>query len=162
MHHFCLFHADGYAKIVTGHWELVNTVLYVGFSSSVHCTVFGKQKLVDDINLHLGLCLKPSEVEDRAVSAVSNVDSIIRATKCTKQHRKKHDTEKSRDRDTFLLNLICNRKVYGAFSIVLHPCMHAIMKLSSDGDEFSGQLHFAMILHKPSLLTLSIAALTFQ
>ena len=67
VHHFCLFCADGLAQIVTGHCVFVNTVLHVGFGSSIQCKVFG---------LHLGLCLKPSEVEDRAVDVVSNVDSI--------------------------------------------------------------------------------------
>ena len=31
---------------------------------------------------------------------------------------------------------------YGAFSVVLHPCMHAIRKLSNDGDEFLGAAVF--------------------
>ena len=35
-----------------------------------------------------------------------------------------------------MLDAICDGKGYRAFSIVLHPCMHAIMKLSNDGDEF--------------------------
>ena len=91
-----------------------------------------EQKLVDDSSLYHGLCLKPSEVEDKAVSAVSNVDSIIRVTKCIKQHRRNHDTEKSGG----LLNPICDGKGYGAFSVVLHTCMHAVMKLSNDDDEF--------------------------
>ena len=82
-HQFCLFCADGLAKIVTDHWELVNTVLYVGFGSSVQCTVMDEQKL-DDISFYLGLCLKPSGVEDRAIRVVSNLDSIIRITKCIK------------------------------------------------------------------------------
>ena len=58
----------------------VNNVLHVG--SSVHYTVVVQRKLVDDISFNLGLCLKPSEVEDRAAGVVSNVNSIIQATKC--------------------------------------------------------------------------------
>ena len=46
--------------------------LVVAFSAQLSAN-----KLVDSISLHFGLCLKPSEVEDRAVSVVSNVDSII-------------------------------------------------------------------------------------
>ena len=33
-------------------------------------------------------------------------------------------------------NYTMGRKGYGAFSFLLHPCMHAVMKLSNDGDEF--------------------------
>ena len=103
---------------------------------------FSAQKHIDDISLHLVLCLKPSEVEDRAVRAVSNVNSIIWATQCMKQHRRKHDTEKSRGQDTSLHNPICDEKGYGAFSVVLHPCMRTVMKLSNDGDEFFGAVVF--------------------
>ena len=77
-----------------------------------------------------------SEVEDRAVSAVSNVDSIIRVLICIKQHHIKYDNEKSGVQDTSLLNPICDEKGSGAFSLVLHPCMHVTMKLSNNGDEF--------------------------
>ena len=127
------FWADVWAKIVSGHWELVNTVLHVGFGRSVQCTVVSEQKLVNDISLHLGLCLKPSAVKD----SVSNVDSVVQAIKFIKQHWKKHDTKKTGDQDTSLLKPICDRKGYGAFPVVLHPCMHTVMKLSNDGDEFS-------------------------
>ena len=99
-------------------------------------------KLIDDISLDFGLCLKHSGVEDRAVSAVSNIDSIIRAIKCIKQHRRKHDTEKSGGLNTSLLNPICDGKGCGAFFIVLRSCMHAVMKLSNDGDEFFGAAVF--------------------
>ena len=44
--------------------------------------------------------------------------------------------------DTSLLNSICDGKGYGAFSIDLHPCMHAIMKLSDNDDEFFGAAVF--------------------
>ena len=94
------------------------------------------------ICLYLDLCLKPSEVENRAISAVSNVDSIIRASKYIKRYRRKHDTEKSVGQDTSLLNPIFVVKSYRAFFVVLHPCMHAVMKLSDDGDEFFGAAVF--------------------
>ena len=134
------FCADGSAKIVTGRWELVTTVLQAAFGCSIQCTVVGERKLVNYINLRLGLCLNPSELENRAVSA--NVDSIIRATKCIKQHRRKHDTENSGSQDTSLLNPICDGSGYGTFSFVLHPCMHTVMELSNDGDEFFGAALF--------------------
>ena len=42
----CLRHqntcADGLAEIVTGYWELVNTIFHAGFGSSVQCTVVGE------------------------------------------------------------------------------------------------------------------------
>ena len=72
--------------------ESFSTVLHVGFGNSIQCTVVDEQKLIDDISFHLSLCLRPFEVED---STVSNVDSIFQAIKCIKQHRRKHDTEKS-------------------------------------------------------------------
>ena len=106
----------------------------------------------ENISLHLGLYLKPSEVENRAVSAVSNVNSIIWTTKCIKQQRRKHDMEKSGGQDTPLFNPICYEKGYGAFSVVLHHCKYVIMKLSNDDDEF-----FAMIFQRPSLQTMSNA-----
>ena len=81
-------------------------------------------------------------VEDRTVSAVSNVGSNIRATKCIKQHHRKHDVEKSGSQDISPLNPICDRKGYGDFSIVLHSSMHAVMELSNDGDEFFGAAVF--------------------
>ena len=49
---------------------------------------------------------------------------------------RKHNTEKNGGQNTSLLNPICDGKGYGAFSIVLYPCMHAVMKLYNDGDEF--------------------------
>ena len=106
-------------------------VLVVAFSaqSSVNRTSLA-------ICLHLDLCLKPSEDEDRAVSAVLNVDCITQTTKFIKQHRRKHDTENGGGQDTSLLNLISDGRGYGEFSFVLHPCMHTTMKLSNDGDEF--------------------------
>ena len=64
--------------------EFINTVLHVDFDRSVQCRVVGEQKLVDDISLHFGLCLKFSEVEDRAVRVVSNVYSIFWAIACIK------------------------------------------------------------------------------
>ena len=67
-------------------------------------------------------------------------------------YRRKHDAEKSGGQDTSLLNPVCNGKGYRAFSVILHPRMHAVMKLSNDGDEFSGQPYFAMILERPFLL----------
>ena len=122
------FCANGETKTVTGHWKLINTVFYVGFGSSVQRTVIGEQKLVDDNSLHLCLYLKPSEVEDRAVNAVSNVDSIIQATKCIEQHHRKHDTEKSGVQDASLLNLIFDVKGYGTFSFApLHVYRHEIV-----------------------------------
>ena len=39
-------------------------------------------------------------------------------------------------------NSICDGKGYGAFSVVLPPCMHAVMKLSNDGDGFFGTAVF--------------------
>ena len=69
-------------------------------------------------------------------------DSIIQTTKGIKQHRRKHDTKKNVGQDTSLLNPICDGKDYRAFSVVLHPCMHAVMKLSNDGDEFFGATIF--------------------
>ena len=83
-----------------------------------------------------------------AVSVVSNVDSIIWATKCIKQHCRKQDTEKSGSQDTPLLNPTCDGKIYGALSVVLHSCMHTIIKLSKDGDEFFGAAIFCHDLNK--------------
>ena len=60
------------------------------------------------------------------------------ATKCIKQHRRKHDTEKSGNQDTSLFNPICDGKGFGAFSFVLH----AVMKLSNNGDECFGAAVF--------------------
>ena len=53
-----------------------------------------------------------------------------------KQHHRKHDTEKSWGQDTSLLNPNWDGQGCRAFFIVLHPCVHAIMKLSNNGDEF--------------------------
>ena len=105
-------------------------------------------EIVDDVSFHLGLCLKPSEVKDKAVSAVSNVDSNILATKCIKQHRRKHDAEKSGAQNTSLLDTICDEKGHVAFSVVLHPCIHAIMKLSNDDDEVFGAVVFCNVSAK--------------
>ena len=80
-----------------------------------------EQKLIDNINLHLGLCLKPSEVEDRAVSAVSNVNSNIQATKCIKQHRRKHDAENSGGQETSLLDTIYD---FLCYLVPLHAWCH--------------------------------------
>ena len=52
MHLFCLFCADGLAKIVTGHWELVNTVLNVGFGSSVQYTIIYEWNIYICIHSH--------------------------------------------------------------------------------------------------------------
>ena len=140
VHHFC-FVLMVRPKLSQA-TENLSTVLHVGFGSSVLRTVVGEQKLVDDFSLHLDLSLKLSEVEDRAVSAVSKSDSNIRATKCIKQHRRKYDAEKSGGQDTSLLNPICDGKGYGAFSVVFLSCIHAIMKLSNDSDEFFGETVF--------------------
>ena len=50
--------------------------------------------------------------------------------------------KKSGGQDTSLLNPICDGKGYRAFSLVLHSCMHAVMKLSNDSDEFFGAAIF--------------------
>ena len=91
--------------------------------------------------------MKPSEVE---VSAVSNVNSKI------KQHRRKYDAKKSEGQDTFLLDTICDEKGYGVFSVVLHYCMHAVMKLSNDCDEF---LRVAIFFHDSQV---AVAAYRFK
>ena len=65
-------------------------VLVVAFSAQLSAN-----RNIDNISLHFGLCLKPSEVEDKAISAVLNVDSGIQTTKCIKQDQRKRDTEKS-------------------------------------------------------------------
>ena len=147
------FCADGEAKVVKGHWELVNTVLHVGFGSCVEWTVIDEQKLVDDISLHL--CMKPSEIEDTADSAVSYVDSNIQATKAS--------------------NIIAENMMLKRVGAKIHPCLSQLVtgkatelsplsctlacrpSWNCQMRNFSGQPYFAMILQRPSRLTVSNA-----
>ena len=156
VHHFCLFCADGWAKIVTGHWELVKTVLHVGFGSSIQCTVVGEQKLVDDIS-HLGLCLKPSGVEERAISAVSMVDSIIEPLNASNSIAENMIPKRVVARTHLCLTPFVTGK---ATELSLLSCTLACIPSWSCvmmEMNFSGQPYFAIILQRPSLLTMSNA-----
>ena len=106
------------------------------YSTSVFFVLMVRPKLLQAVeNLSTLFCMCALVVQ-------CTVDSITRVTKCIKQHRRKHDTEKGWAQDTSLLKPICDRKGEGAFSFVLHPCIHAVMKLSNDGDGFFGAAVF--------------------
>ena len=73
-----LFCADGLAIVITGHWELVNTVLYAGFGTQMANRNSLKIISVIIFSLFAWILLRLKA----AVSAVLNVDFNIWATKC--------------------------------------------------------------------------------
>ena len=150
-------------------------ILHIPFESAKGCTLFwesgvhlvmhddrlrgdaGKQKLIDDISLHLGLCLKPSKVEDRTVSAVSNVDSIIWAIKCIKKQCRNMMLKRvgARTHPCFTQFVTGKAMELSPLSCTF-VCMLSWNCLMVEMN-FLGEPYFAMILQRLSLLTISNA-----
>ena len=127
--------------------------LHVGFGNSVQCTIVGKQKLVDNISLHLGLCLKPSEVEDKTsvwyqmsipLSKPLNASNSITENMTLK-------TVGARTHPWLTPFVTGKATELSPLSRTL-TCIPSTMVMN-----FSGQPYLAMILQRPSLLTMSNA-----
>ena len=75
----------------------------------------------------------------------------------TYKHSCKHHAEQCRSKHITLFHAVCHWKSIRYFSIVKYVCHHAIVELSDYRNELSRQPNFAMILQRPSRLTVSKA-----
>ena len=94
------------------------TLLHHGLGGSVKRTVISGQKATHCSRVDLGLCLKPTQVEEFPISSLPNantVSSVVAGGIC--QHGCEH-AKQCGDKDAALLDTVSDREGLGRVSIV--------------------------------------------
>ena len=73
--------------------------------------------------------MQPSEVEYVAIKTVPDWKTSVTVLKSIHKHGRKHHAEQCWCQNTALFDPICYFKWFRELSIILHMCLHAIMKL---------------------------------
>ena len=73
--------------------------------------------------------LQPSKVEYIAIKTVPDWKTSVTVLKSIREHGRQHHAEQCWCHNTALFDTIRNLKGFRELSIILHTCLHAIMKL---------------------------------